>query len=54
MPTVILHASIRHGGKLQALADDQRLLTDEELDVLEIGDIKGNHLQDLVRGCSVA
>ncbi len=34
VPTVILHASIRHGGKLQVLADDQRLLTDDKLDVL--------------------
>ncbi|WP_281156597.1 hypothetical protein [Streptomyces sp. HYC2] len=62
VPTVILHASIRHGGKLQVLADDQRLLTDDKLDVLERGAmavglvrglIKGNHLQDLVRGRSV-
>ncbi|WP_141202850.1 hypothetical protein [Streptomyces griseorubiginosus] len=32
VPTVILHASIRHGGKLQIVADDQRLPTDEEVD----------------------
>jgi hypothetical protein len=62
VPTVILHASIRYGGKLQVLADDQRLLTDDKLEVLERGAtavglvhglIKGNHLQDLVRGRSV-
>ncbi|MEU1050196.1 hypothetical protein ABZ400_34270 [Streptomyces sp. NPDC005897] len=62
MPTVILHASIRYGGKVQVLADDQRLLTDDKLEVLERGAtavglvhglIKGNHLQDLVRGRSV-
>lgn len=62
VPTIILHASIRYGGKLQVLADDQRLLTDDKLDVLERGAtavglvhglIKGRHLQDLVRGRSV-
>lgn len=62
VPTVILHASIRYGGQLQVLADDQRLLTDDKLEVLERGAtavglvhglIKGNHLQDLVRGRSV-
>ncbi|MGX1364702.1 hypothetical protein RKD19_000061 [Streptomyces canus] len=62
VPTVILHASMRYGGKLQVLADDQRLLTDDKLDVLERGAtavgvvhglISGNHLQDLVRGRSV-
>ncbi|MGW0420999.1 DUF3800 domain-containing protein [Streptomyces sp. NPDC003015] len=61
VPTVILHASIRHGGRLQVLADDQRLLTDDKLDVLERGAtavglvhglIEENHLQDLVRGRS--
>lgn len=35
--TGILHASIRHGGKLQVLADDYQLLTDSKLDVLEPG-----------------
>ncbi|MFD8096859.1 hypothetical protein [Streptomyces malaysiensis] len=44
------------------LADDQRLLTDDKLEVLERGAtalglvhglIRGNHLQDLVRGRSV-
>ncbi|MFG3268653.1 MULTISPECIES: hypothetical protein [Streptomyces] len=35
VPTVILHAATRYGGKLQVLADDQRLLTDDKLDVLE-------------------
>ncbi|MFI6281841.1 hypothetical protein [Streptomyces sp. NPDC050988] len=62
VPTVILHASLRYGGRLQVIADDQRLLTDDKLDVLERGAaavgmvhglIKGNHLQDLVRGRSV-
>ncbi|GGX76019.1 hypothetical protein GCM10010324_21970 [Streptomyces hiroshimensis] len=62
VPTVILHASIRYGGKLQVLADDQRLLTDDKLDVLERGAtavglvqrlIKQSHLQSLVRGRSV-
>ncbi|MBB5940398.1 DUF3800 domain-containing protein [Streptomyces zagrosensis] len=62
VPTVILHASIRHGGKLQVLADDQRLLTDDKLDVLErgataVGLVQGlieqSHLQNLVRGRSV-
>ena len=62
VPTVILHASIRYGGKLQVLADDQRLLTDDKLDVLERGAtavglvrglIKQSHLQNLVRGRSV-
>jgi len=62
VPTVILHASIRYGGKLQVLADDQRLLTDDKLEVLERGAtavglvhglIRGNHLQELVRGRSV-
>jgi hypothetical protein len=62
VPTVILHASLRYGGRLQVLADDQRLLTDDKLDVLERGAaavgmvhglIKENHLQDLVRGRSV-
>ncbi|MGW1278852.1 hypothetical protein ACWD4V_18115 [Streptomyces tsukubensis] len=60
--TVILHASIRYDGKLLVLADDQRLLTDDKLDVLERGAtavglvhglIEGNHLRDLVRGRSV-
>ncbi|MFJ4624637.1 DUF3800 domain-containing protein [Streptomyces sp. NPDC088812] len=62
VPTVILHASIRYGGKLQVLADDQRLLTDDKLDVLERGAtavgmvhglIRQDHLQELVRGRSV-
>ncbi|MFE9813229.1 hypothetical protein [Streptomyces sp. NPDC005548] len=62
VPTIILNASIRFGGKLQVLADDQRLLTDDKLDVLErgataVGIVHGliseDHLQDLVRGRSV-
>ncbi|MFE1986045.1 hypothetical protein [Streptomyces mirabilis] len=62
VPMVILHASTRYGGKLEVLADDQRLLTDDKLDVLERGAtavgvvhglIRDNHLQDLVRGRSV-
>ncbi|MGW4660269.1 DUF3800 domain-containing protein [Streptomyces sp. NPDC004279] len=62
VPTVILHASIRYGGKLQVLADDQRLLTDDKLAVLERGAtavgvvhglIEEQHLQHLVRGRSV-
>ncbi|WP_406733575.1 hypothetical protein [Streptomyces sp. NBC_01794] len=62
VPTVVLHASARHGGKIHALADDQRLLTDDKLDVLERGAIavgmvrglvEGGHLVDLVRGRSV-
>ncbi|MER8073763.1 DUF3800 domain-containing protein [Streptomyces sp. NPDC094034] len=62
VPTVILHVSMRRGGKLRVLADEQRLLTDDKLDVLERGAtavglvhglIKGEHLQELVRGRSV-
>ncbi|MFF2780909.1 hypothetical protein ACFVU3_39200 [Streptomyces sp. NPDC058052] len=62
VPTVILHAAIRFGGKLQVLADDQRLLTDDKLDVLERGAtavglvqglIKQSHLESLGCGRSV-
>jgi hypothetical protein len=61
VPTVIHNASVRYGGKLHALADDQRLLTDDKLDVLErgasaMGVIRGlireDHLGELVRGRS--
>ncbi|MFF5787909.1 hypothetical protein ACFY8P_23455 [Streptomyces sp. NPDC012693] len=37
VPTAILHASIRYGGKFQVLADDHRLLSADTLDVLERG-----------------
>ncbi|MDN3029619.1 hypothetical protein [Streptomyces sp. S.PB5] len=35
VPTVILHASIRHGGPFLVLGDGRRVLAGEELDVLE-------------------
>ncbi|MCX4539051.1 DUF3800 domain-containing protein [Streptomyces sp. NBC_01669] len=62
LPAVILSAAGRHGGKLRVLADEQRLLTDDKLDVLEraaaamgliYSIIEANHLGDLVRGRSI-
>lgn len=50
VPTVILHASIRYGGKLQVLADDQRLLTDDKLDVLERGATAVGLVHGLING----
>ncbi|GAA1732962.1 hypothetical protein [Streptomyces yatensis] len=50
VPTVILHASIRYGGKPQVLADDQRLLTDDKLDVLERGATAVGLVHGLING----
>lgn len=61
VPTVIHNASVRHGMRLHALADDQRLLNDDKLEILERGAtamlmmgglVKGNRLAELVRGRS--